>query len=47
MTFIVNQQGTVYQKNLGPDSEKIAQAMTVYNPDGTWERVLTESGLTR
>jgi hypothetical protein len=47
MTFIVNQQGTVYQKNLGPDSGKIAQAMTVYNPDGTWERVLTESGLTR
>ena len=47
MTFIVNQQGTVYQKNLGPDSEKIAQSMTVYNPDGTWERVLTESGLTR
>lgn len=47
MTFIVNQQGRVYQKNLGPGSEKIAQAMTVYNPDGSWERVTTESALAR
>ena len=47
MTFIVNQQGKVYQKNLGPGSDKIAQAMTVYNPDDSWERVTTESALTR
>ena len=47
MTFIINQQGKVHQKNLGPDSEKIAQAMTVYNPDGSWERVTTESALAR
>jgi hypothetical protein len=47
MTFIVNQQGKVYQKNLGPNSEKIAQAMTVYNPDDSWERVTTESALSR
>jgi len=47
MTFIVNQQGKVYQKNLGPGSDKIAQAMTIYNPDDSWERVTTESALTR
>jgi len=47
MTFIVSQQGHIYQKNLGPNSEKIAQAMTTYNPDGTWERVTTESALAR
>ena len=47
MTFIVSQQGKVYQKNLGPNSEKIAQAMTVYNPDGSWEHVKTESALAR
>lgn len=47
MTFIVSQQGKVYQKNLGPNSAKIAPAMTVYNPDGTWERVTTESALAR
>jgi hypothetical protein len=36
MTFIVNQQGKVYQKNLGPDTMKIAQEMKSYNPDETW-----------
>jgi hypothetical protein len=38
-TFIVNQNGIVYQKDLGPDSEKIANAMTEYDPDSTWQRV--------
>ena len=36
MTFIVNQQGKVYQKNLGPDTMKIAQEMQSYDPDETW-----------
>jgi Protein of unknown function (DUF2950) len=39
MTFIVNQQGLVYQKNVGPDTAKIAQEMRSYNPDTTWTRV--------
>jgi hypothetical protein len=39
MTFIVNQQGRVYQKNLGPDTAKIAASMTEYNPDPTWQLV--------
>ena len=38
MTFIVNQDGVVYQKDLGADTEKIAGEMTEYNPDKTWER---------
>jgi hypothetical protein len=37
MTFIVNQNGAVYQKDLGPDTEKIANAMSEYDPDSTWE----------
>ena len=37
MTFIINQQGRVYQKNLGPRTSAIASAMTEYNPDITWE----------
>jgi hypothetical protein len=37
MTFIVNQNGVVYQKDLGPDTEKIANAMTEYDPDSTWD----------
>jgi hypothetical protein len=37
MTFIVNQDGVVYQKDLGPDTAKLAAAMTDYNPDDTWD----------
>jgi hypothetical protein len=37
MTFIVNQQGKVYQKNLGPATAQIVKAMTEYNPDPTWK----------
>jgi len=36
MTFIVNQQGKVYQKNLGTKTVKIAKAMTSYDLDDTW-----------
>ena len=37
MTFIVNQDGKVYQKDLGQDTAALAAAMTEYNPDKTWE----------
>ena len=36
MTFIVNQDGVVYEKDLGPDTGKLAAAMSEYNPDKTW-----------
>lgn len=36
MTFIVNQQGRVYQKDLGPKTAKLAPATKQYNPDPTW-----------
>ena len=39
MTFIVNQDGKVYQKDLGPDTEKLGAAMTEYNPDAGWSRL--------
>jgi hypothetical protein len=39
MTFIVNQQGRVYQKNLGPGSDGIVSAMTEYDPDPSWQLV--------
>jgi hypothetical protein len=38
MTFVVNQQGKVYQKNLGPKTAAMARAMESYDPDGTWMR---------
>jgi len=36
MTFVVNQQGKVYEKNLGADTAKSIQKMKLYNPDKTW-----------
>jgi hypothetical protein len=36
MTFIVNQQGKVYQKNLGPKTASIARALSAYDPDPAW-----------
>jgi hypothetical protein len=39
MTFIVNQHGIVFEKNLGPDTAHIAQKMTAYNPDRSWKPV--------
>ena len=39
MTFVINQQGRVYEKNLGPNTAKLAAAMTEYNPDPSWKLV--------
>jgi len=39
MTFIVNQDDTVYQKDLGPGTEEIVKAMKQYDPDKTWKKV--------
>lgn len=38
MSFVVNQSGVVYEKDLGPNATQLAAAMTVYNPDSTWHR---------
>ena len=39
MTFIVNQDGIVYQKNLGAGTANAAQAINTYNPDSSWTKV--------
>jgi hypothetical protein len=38
-TFIINQSGIVYEKNLGKDTAEMAKAMTEFNPDKTWSPV--------
>ena len=38
MTFIVNQQGVVYEQDLGPDTATKQAAITAYNPDKSWEK---------
>lgn len=44
MTFIVNYTGAVFQKDLGPNTAKIAEAMTSFNPDRTWAKVNKRPG---
>ena len=39
MTFMVNQDGVVYQKDLGEDTLKVAAGLAAYDPDGTWTEV--------
>jgi Protein of unknown function (DUF2950) len=42
MTFIVNHDGKVFQKNLGPNTASIAKSMKEYNPDSTWKAAETQ-----
>ena len=39
MSFIVNQEGVVYQKDLGKNTANVAKAMKKYDPDKTWTKV--------
>ena len=39
MTFVVNQDGMVHEKDLGAKTDATAAAMTTYNPDASWRRV--------
>jgi hypothetical protein len=38
MTFIVNHDGVVYQKDLGPATAATASRMTRFEPDATWNK---------
>lgn len=38
-TFIVNQRGRVYQKDLGPKTSEVVRKMKAYNPDLSWRLV--------
>lgn len=45
-TFIVNQHGMIYEKDLGPKTAEIASSIKNYDPDGTWARVHANQFLT-
>ena len=38
MTFVVNQDGIVYEKDLGPRTAEIVKVMKQYNPDSSWRK---------
>jgi hypothetical protein len=39
MTFVVSHHGTVYEKDLGPETSRLAKEINVFNPDKTWKAV--------
>ena len=39
MTFVVNHDGVVFEKDLGPRTGELGKAMKAFNPDRTWTRV--------
>lgn len=39
MTFMINHGGVIVQKDLGPETAKLAGEMVEYNPDKTWQEV--------
>jgi hypothetical protein len=42
MTFVVNHQGIVFQKDLGLSTARVAGAMTTFNPDQSWSRAMIQ-----
>jgi hypothetical protein len=39
MTFVVNHAGSIFQKDLGPNTTRVAERMNSFNPDKTWQKV--------
>lgn len=39
MSFIVNQEGIIYEKNLGKNTKRAAEALKLFDPDKTWKKV--------
>jgi hypothetical protein len=40
VTFIINNDGDIYERDLGPGTSRIASRMTSFNPDHTWRKVV-------
>jgi hypothetical protein len=45
MTFLIDQDGVIYQKDLGPKTADLAKVMTTFNPDKTWTKVPADENL--
>jgi hypothetical protein len=46
MTFIVTDDGVVYQKDLGKKTDALAKAMKEYNPDSKWQKAVEQQNET-
>ena len=45
MSFLIDQNGVIYQKDLGTKTADLAKAMTTFNPDKTWTKVSAAESL--
>jgi len=43
MTFLVNHEGTVFERDFGPHTASIAEHLTSFNPDDGWKKVTVEA----
>ena len=41
-TFLVSHAGTVYEKDLGPQTDRIVKRLSLFDPDQTWKKVNAE-----
>ncbi len=44
MTFLIDQNGVIYEKDLGAETADLAKSMTAFNPDKTWTEVPSDEG---
>lgn len=42
MSFMISHEGEVFEKDLGPDGEKLANAMKRFDPDSSWKPLATD-----
>ena len=42
MSFLISHEGQVFEKDLGPDSDKLAKSMKLFDPDNSWKEVTVD-----
>ena len=43
MSFMISHDGQIFEKDLGPDAEKLARAMKQFDPDDSWNETPAEA----
>jgi hypothetical protein len=43
MSFMINQDGEVFEKDMGKESDRVAKAMKTFDPDSSWHEVKAPS----
>lgn len=43
MSFMISHEGQVFEKDLGPQGDKLAQSITLFDPDNSWKEVVFDT----